>query len=39
MVNAVININRVTIRDATLSPLVDEFSKYVAGMYMASLVN
>ena len=39
MVNAAMNINRVIIRDATLLPLVDEFSEYIIGIYVTSLVD
>lgn len=39
LVNAVMNINRVTIRDATLSPSIDEFLENVAGIHVASLID
>lgn len=39
LVNAAMNINRVTIRDAALPPSADEFSEDVAGMHVASLID
>jgi hypothetical protein len=39
MVNAAMNINKVTVRDANLPPSVDEFSEEFAGMQMTSLIN
>jgi hypothetical protein len=39
VVNAAMNINRVTIRDATLPPSADEFSERMAGMHVASLID
>ena len=39
MVNAAMNINMVTIRDANLPPSVDEFSEKFAGMQMTSLID
>ena len=39
MVNAAMNINKVTIRDANLPPSVDEFSEEFTGMYITSLID
>ena len=39
MVNAAMNINRVTIRDANLPPQVDAFAEEFAGMQMTSLID
>ena len=39
MVNAAMNINKVTIRDANLPPSVDKFLEEFAGMHMTSLVD
>ena len=39
MVNAAMNINKVTIRDANLPPSVDEFSEEFAGMHITSLID
>lgn len=39
IVNAAMNINAVTIRDATLPPSADEFSEHVAGMHVSSLID
>lgn len=39
LVNAAMNINAVTIRDATLPPSADEFSEHVAGMVVSSLID
>lgn len=39
IVNAAMNINRETIRDATLPPSADEFSELVAGMAVSSLID
>jgi RNase H-like domain found in reverse transcriptase/Integrase zinc binding domain/Reverse transcriptase (RNA-dependent DNA polymerase) len=39
MVNAAMEINRVTIRDANLPPVADEFAEEFAGMHMTSLID
>jgi len=39
IVNTTISINKVTIRDANLPLVVDEFSKEFAGMSVASLID
>ena len=39
IINATMNINRVTIRDANLPPLLDDFSKEFTKMYVLSLIN
>ena len=39
IINAAININRVTIRDANLPPSLDDFSEEFTGIYILSLIN
>ena len=39
MVNAAMNINKVTIRDTNLPPSVDEFLEEFAGIYITSLID
>jgi len=39
LINAAVEINRRTIRDANLPPFVDEFSKEFAGCQMASMID
>ena len=39
MINAAMEINRVTIRDANLPPTVDAFSEEFAGMHVTSLID
>ena len=39
IVNTAIKINRVTIRDANLPPLLDNFSKEFTGIYILSLID
>ena len=39
IVDAAMNINKVTIRDANLPPSVDEFLEEFAGMYITSLID
>ena len=39
LINAAIEINKYTIRDANLPPSIDEFSKEFAGYQMASLID
>lgn len=39
MVNIIVKLNRITIRDANLSPSRDEFSEKFAGWAISSFIN